>query len=158
MELKLPPELVGPRDLIALEREIERLADNRLQARVASREGGTARQLNQPGPLLNALLQLNGLTAEEQTLAKVGAALASIKSSAPHVRLSLASEPSVEVLAKIVAWFRTQIDPTILLEVGVQPTIGAGTVLRTPKHQYDWSIRRLLSDKPKVWTEVINRG
>ena len=47
-------------------------------------------------------------------------------------------------VAKIVAWLRTEIHPLILLEIGLQPTIAAGCVIRTTNKYFDYSIGRHL--------------
>ena len=69
--------------------------------------------------------------------------------------MSFATEPTDEVTQKLVAWFRKEINPTILLNIGVQPTISVGAVLRTQSKLYDFSLRKHLQNSQQDLVKVL---
>ena len=40
-----------------------------------------------------------------------------------------------------MAWLRREIHPVVLLTVGLQPSIGAGCIVRSTNKQFDFSLR-----------------
>ena len=78
------------------------------------------------------------------------------------IHISFAADPSAAFTDKIVAWFRENIHPFVLIQVGLQPTIAAGCVVRTANHSFDFSLRQhftkqrqLLIDKLHVPVEAL---
>lgn len=67
--------------------------------------------------------------------------LQEIDRSAPIIHMSFAADPSASFSAKIVSWLRTNVHPLALLEVGLQPTIAAGCIVRTTNKVFDLSLR-----------------
>ncbi len=61
--------------------------------------------------------------------------------SAPELHISFASDPSSAFLLKIIIWFRNNIDPLILVNIGLEPSIVAGCTLRSANRYYDFSLR-----------------
>jgi F0F1-type ATP synthase delta subunit len=55
----------------------------------------------------------------------------------------------------MIIWLRKEIDPRIIIHVGLQPTIAAGIVLRTPNKQFDFSLRRHLYKNRDKLLEVL---
>jgi len=77
--------------------------------------------------------------------------LAGIEKSAPMIHISFASDPSSAFVAKLVTWLRGNIDPRALLQIGLQPTIAAGCIVRTSSKIFDLSLREnLKSQRPKL--------
>ena len=81
---------------------------------------------------------------DEASCKKLLAALDKLKHDAPVLHISFPIDPSAEVIKKLITWFREEIDPRIIIQIGLQPTIAAGIVLRTPNHQFDFSLRQHL--------------
>jgi hypothetical protein len=77
--------------------------------------------------------------------------------SAPVVHISFATDPSSAFTAKIVTWLRASIAPDVLLEVGLQPTIAAGAILRTTNKVFDLSLRERFSDSDAVLLEALEK-
>jgi hypothetical protein len=61
---------------------------------------------------------------------------------APRIHISFSSDPSAAFTGKVVEWFRRNTSPIVLVQVGLQPTIAAGCVLRTPNKMFDFSLRQ----------------
>lgn len=139
--LVLPPQVIGPVDISRLQRELEGIEDFLKQA--AIREPGAGLKLPRTSRLLDELAaanKLNFLKPEERQLAKTF--LDGLQSSAPVLHFSFASDPSATFAGKIVSWLRDNIHPQALVRVGLEPTIAAGCILRTPNRQFDFSLRQ----------------
>jgi F0F1-type ATP synthase delta subunit len=81
--------------------------------------------------------------------------LQQLKSDAPSVHISFPVEPSREALDKLIDWLRAEIDQTIVISVGLQPSIAVGVVVRTPNHQFDFSLRKHLENSREKLKEAI---
>ena len=84
--------------------------------------------------------------------------LEEVSSKAPVIHISFAADPSATFTAKIVAWLRTNIHPYALLQLGLQPTIAAGCVVRTPNKQFDFSLRNRFHEKRAILLEGLTTG
>ncbi len=144
MELKLTVGVVGSAEVRRLVRELAQLDDYFVSA---AARGTASADSAQPriGQLLGDLARNNNLNLlEAAERKKLTATLSELLKNAPSMHLSFASEPSPKALEKIVAWFRDNINPNTLLSIGLQPSIAAGCVLRTPNQLFDMSIRAKL--------------
>ncbi|GAC1388169.1 MAG: hypothetical protein NVS1B7_7310 [Candidatus Saccharimonadales bacterium] len=157
---QLPLAVVGPIDIGRLIREAEVLDDFLLQATI--RQPGTTVKLPKTTRLMDELIQLNGLNVLQDTdRLKLKNFLKLTKAHAPVINISFSADPSPLFLQKIMVWLRTEINPSVLIRVGLQPNIGAGCVLRTPNHYFDMSLRQHFYDKRHVLIqklEAINRA
>jgi F0F1-type ATP synthase delta subunit len=81
-----------------------------------------------------------------------------LKEKATCLHVSFPNDPSIEILHKMVEWFRKEIDPHIIIQVGLQPTIAAGIVLRTQNHLYDFSLRQHLYKNRDKLIEVMTKN
>jgi len=66
----------------------------------------------------------------------------SLIETAPEYHISFASEPPVRKLQQLTQWFRENVHPQLLIQVGLQPPITAGCVVRTGNSVIDLSLRR----------------
>lgn len=85
--------------------------------------------------------------------------LTDIKHKAPVMHVSFSSEASHQFTMRIVSWLRKEVNPNALVVVGLDPTIGAGSKVRTNNHYFDFSLasrlkknHSLLADKIKEFT------
>lgn len=151
-DFKLSLNVVGRTDISRLLRELEKLDD----FFVAS---AAARQANVPriSHSLDDLARTNRLNlleaAQRKTLADL---LKKLASQAPELSISFAAEPSPTVLERIVTWFRSNIHPQTLIQVGLQPSIAAGCVVRTPNKIFDLSIRNHLRSQTPYLEKLIS--
>jgi F0F1-type ATP synthase delta subunit len=83
--------------------------------------------------------------------------LSGLSDHAPMLHISFSAEPSSAFLAKLMVWLRQNIDPMVLVNVGLQPAIAAGCIVRTRNRQFDLSLaesfkkqRTLLADALRV--------
>ncbi|HEX7368435.1 MAG TPA: hypothetical protein VF261_02155 [Candidatus Saccharimonadales bacterium] len=140
----LPNLVVGPGDVSRLHRELEALDE---YLRQASLRGGEDKadevRLPKLSRSLDELAGLNKLDLlDEGQRDQAKQFLQALLKHAPVVHVSFAADPSSAFMDKIITWFRQNVHPRLLVRVGLQPTIAAGCVLRTPNHYYDFSLRQ----------------
>lgn len=139
--LILPLGVAGRMDVGRLIREMEAL-DNFLE-QAAVRKPGTAMQMPKTSKLLDEMLEhnkLNGLV--EQDRKRLMNFLMIVRAKAPIIHMSFSADPSPLFTQKLIAWLRENVHPFVLLQVGLQPNIGAGCIVRTTNKYFDLSLRQ----------------
>ncbi|HET8689941.1 MAG TPA: hypothetical protein VFL81_00705 [Candidatus Saccharimonadales bacterium] len=150
--LILPGDIVGRADVTKVLRELESVNDFMLQAdlrHVAVRLPAISRQLN-------SLAEANqyDLSDKRQRLQLI-TFLNKIRSLAPQIHLSLASEPSETATAKIIDWLRRELSSYTMLEIGIQPSMVAGCRIRTTNKLFDFSLHRQLASAEPALRQKI---
>lgn len=152
--LELPTILFGPVEVHRLQREIEALEEFIIQARIRTPDKPVA--LPRTSRILEALAGNNNLDLDEaKDRTKLRQFLVAVAGKAPVIHMSFAVDPSAAFTAKIVAWLRTNIHPYALLQLGLQPTIAAGCILRTPNKEFDFSLRNRFSHKGQLLIDTL---
>lgn len=142
MELKLPTILASKQDITHVHRELRVFLDLVMQSIMRHDN-----PIHYPAisSTLRALAVENQIDLRDETSCKqLLVQLEDLKHNAPAVHISFPVDPPAEVTQKIVTWLRKEVDPRIVIQVGLQPTIAAGIVLRTPNKQFDFSLRQHL--------------
>ena len=147
---KLPVLVFGIVEVRRLKRELEALEDFMRQASI--REPGKQPALPRLSRMLDALATDNGRNllqgADRQELHDF---VQGIERSAPTIHISFASDPSSAFVAKLVTWLRSNLHPEMLLQIGLQPAIAAGCIVRTPNKVLDLSLRQnLIGQRPQL--------
>lgn len=152
--IKLPNTLVGRVDLRRMARELNGLDDFFAAAKV--RGGGTAMQLPRLSRIMDQLARDNNVNLLDPA-ARAGllAELKKIETEAPQLHISFAAEPSPKAFEKILVWLRENIHPHALVQIGLQPSIAAGCVLRTPNRIFDMSLRSELDKQAPYLARLI---
>jgi hypothetical protein len=138
--LQLPVGVVGPGDVRQLRRNLEALEDTLQQMRLRTK--APVAKLPRASRLLEefaATNRLNLLLPDDRQ--RAAAFLDNIVAHAPVLHMSFAAEASRAFTTEIVLWLRKNIAPNVLLTIGLEPTLAAGCMLRTPNKQYDFSLR-----------------
>lgn len=155
--LALPIGVVGRVDLGRLIREVQLLDEFLRQA--AIREPGTPVKLPRTSRLMDEVIQLNQINVliepERQRLAQF---LLQVRKRAPVLHISFSADPSPLFTQKLVTWLRREIHPFVLLQIGLQPNIGAGCVVRTTNQYFDFSLRQNFIDKRGLLAEKLIVG
>jgi F0F1-type ATP synthase delta subunit len=154
-ELKLPVLVYGVAEIRRLKRELEALDEFMRQA--AIREPGKSIALPRLSRLLEGMAADNDrnlLKADDRV--ELQQFLTGIEQHAPSVRISFASDPSAAFVTRLVSWLRGNIDPNVLLQVGLQPSIAAGCVVRTPSKVFDLSLRQNLTNQRAKLIEALD--
>lgn len=139
-KLKLPNRLSGTSDLAKTQRELEKVDDFLYQTNL--RMPGRPVTLPKSSKMLDDLAEANGVSLlEEDDRRKLLVALEKTAENSPIMHISFAAEPSNSFLEKIVGWSRENIDPHILVNVGLQPSVVVGCEVRTTNKVFDMSLR-----------------
>lgn len=153
--LKLPPSVVSQVDVGRLQREITGLNDFFVD--VKFRTAGTSMQLPQLSRPMDLLARENGINLlDTEHRQKLMVQLEGVYKSAPSFHISFAVEPSPKALEKILIWMRQNIHPQVLMQIGLQPAIAAGCVLRTTNKVFDMSLRNRLYGQTDILTQLIS--
>ncbi len=150
----LPTQVTSPVDVDRLIREVEAIDNALLQ--LGMRSGGSEVQLPRISHLMEQTVELNKLNllqpADRELLAQF---LGAIKKESPIVHISFSADPAPAFIEKLVIWLRREIHPVVLLTVGLQPTIGAGCILRTTNKYFDLSLRQDFLKKRQLLQESL---
>lgn len=151
----LPLSIISKTDLVRMQRELTKLDDFFVAS--ATRKAGAG----VPAPRITHALELlardnkvNLLEAKQRK--NFSEELNNLIKDSPLLHLSFAAEPAPKALETLLAWFRTNIHPQALISVGLQPSIAAGCVLRTPNQIFDMSIRSSLKGQEQYLAKLID--
>lgn len=74
--------------------------------------------------------------------------------TAPTAHILLSATPTRSMKRTLTTWFRTEIDPQILLSFAARSDLGGGAVIQVGSHLYDFSFRRTILDHKSRLTEL----
>ncbi len=153
-QIVLPVELVSSIDLSRMVRELTALDESINQT--ALRAPGEPTRLARTGVTLEELASANKvLLTDQKQRTQLLELLKGFQKHAPRIHMSLAAEPTAKFTQKIVIWMRKNIHPLALLEVGLQPNIAAGCIVRTNNKMFDMSLRHCFTEKRLLLVEKI---
>lgn len=146
----LPPQVAGQTDINHLLRELEMLEEILIAQQ--TEEG--------PPPKITSLLNQTALAngyrlLESKHRQHFADQLTKIRDHAPTIHISFAAEPSPKVTETILGWLRANVHRYALLQIGLQPTIAAGCVLRTPNKIFDMSLGARLQKQTPYLLELL---
>lgn len=138
--LTLPIQATSRADIGRLLREVEQI-DNFLK-QAAIREPGTSVKMPKTSRLLDEFVSSNDLNLlQDDDRKRVQKFLLMVKTKAPLLHMSFSVDPAPAFTQKLITWLRKEIHPLVLLQLGLQPNIGAGFVMRGTSKYYDFSLR-----------------
>lgn len=144
MGLNLPGILITRQDIVQTHRELSGFIDGSLQS--VMRHDNPIKYPTISAEL-GAVASVNQIDLRsEAQCRKLLANLEQLRAQAPVIHFSFADEPPLEVMQKIVAWLRKEINSQIVIKVSLSPSIAAGMIMQTPAHRYDFSLRRQLNN------------
>lgn len=154
-DLLLPVSVVGPTDIVRLIRELESLDEAMLQLSLR-KEGAPETKLPKTSKLMDQIAHVNKLNLlkkpDRQGLEQF---LKDTKKQSPVMHISFSADPSPAFLEKLMSWLRREIDPAVLLTIGLQPNVGAGCIVRTTNKQFDFSLRQDFAKKRDLLLQQI---
>lgn len=154
--LGLPFEVASRVDLGRLVRELEMIDEALLQLQIRNKESGAEIKMPITSRMMDLTVQhnkLNLLQAGDRV--RLGEFLHKVKETAPTIHISFSSDPSSQFIARLTAWLRQEVNPLVLITVGLQPNLGAGCVVRTTNQQFDLSLRHDLAQKGDILLERL---
>jgi F0F1-type ATP synthase delta subunit len=155
MDLKIPEILASRQDITHVHRELRIFADMVDQSIMRHDD-----PIKYP-PISDTLRSLaidNQVDLRDpRACDKLLLQLEELKQGCPTVHISFPADPTRDVLQKLVVWFRKEINPQVFIQIGLQPTIAAGIVLRTPNKVFDFSLRQHLYKNRDKLIEVLKQ-
>lgn len=140
--LKVPALITSPTDVARLRREISAMHEYLAQQKLRP-TGQPVALPPKVSLLLDELATSNKLNLLDiATRQNLIAFLSDIAKNAPVLHISFATDPPPAFLEKVVLWLRQNVHSSVLVQVGIQPTIAAGCVVRTTNKYFDLSLRR----------------
>lgn len=153
--LVLPVTIFGPVEVSRLLRELEHVDEYLSQEAIRSTDKRVP-DLPRMSRMLEQLATENNLDLHAPDARKrLDNFLQKVLEKAPSVHISFAADPSAAFTAKIVAWLRTSIHPYTLLQLGLQPTIAAGCIVRTNNKAFDLSLRHRFTEQRELLLKAI---
>ena len=151
----LPVMVASPVDVGRLLRELEAIDNALLQ--LGLRAGGEAVQMPRTSHLMEQTIQLNRLNLLQQAdRESLRLFLEAIRRESPLLHMSLSADPPPAFIEKLMVWLRREIHPVVLLTVGIQPTIGAGCIVRSTNKYFDFSLRQDFAKKRDMLREALS--
>lgn len=154
-QITLPERLVSSVDLSRTLRELQAIDESLRQAEL--RRPGEPTKLARSSTTLEDLARVNNisLTDKVQREQLIGV-LKAFNLHAPRIHVSVAVEPSAAFIQRITLWMRTNINPVLLIEIGLQPTLAAGCMIRTNNKIFDMSLRHRFAENHHLLFEKIS--
>ncbi|HVV66822.1 MAG TPA: hypothetical protein VHB72_01970 [Candidatus Saccharimonadales bacterium] len=151
---QLPVAVASPADVGRLIQELEALDTTLLELEL--RQPGQDVHLPRTSRLLGQIVELNKLNLlhknDRQRLLRF---LVTVKDRAPVLHMSFSSDPSPAFMEKLVSWLRKEIHTQVLVTVGLQPTIGAGCIVRSTNRYFDFSLRQDFVRKQNILFDAL---
>ena len=155
--LTLPVSIVSKVDIGRLLREVQAIDSFLKQS--AIREPGSPVKLPKTSRLFDEMIEVNKINVlHEDERNKLNSFLTDIRSHAPTLHMSFSADPSPAFTQRLVTWLRAEINPVALLQVGLQPNIGAGSVVRTTNKYFDFSLRTRFKESGTVLAGLMREG
>ena len=157
-QIILPSTVAGRADLGRIINELSGLDNFFYQTKLRSPGSNVAApKLSQS---LNVVAETNKISLLDGKQRKnLLETLRSIKEHAPSIHISFAVEAPVPFDQKIVLWIRQNIHPQALVEIGLQPNISIGCILRTTNKIFDMSLKnRFAASKKKLFEDIRGNG
>src|SRR4029077_9840297 len=109
------------------------------------RAPGSATSLPRISRGLLEMAELNGLNLLSQAdRDKSSKLLQALVKTSPILHISFASEPSPTFVTTLITKLRQLIHPYVLVQIGLQPSLAGGCMVRTENKMFDFSLRQHL--------------
>lgn len=163
-EAKTPKKLVGlpvlvvsPVDVGRLIRELDTIDDTILKAKLQKAGHDGEPKMPETSQLMDHVIQLNKLDlVDEDDRKLLNKLLVSVRQRAPVLHVSFSADPNIAFLEKLMVWLRREIHPLVLITVGLQPSIGAGCIVRSTNKYFDFSLRQDFEKKKPMLLEALS--
>lgn len=144
--LSLPISVIDKIDVGRLMREAQ--AIDTFLNEAAVRQPGAPMKLPRTSRLLDDTVVLNKLNMLQATdRGRLISFLKEVYTSAPTLHVSFSADPSPMFTQKLTQWLRQELHPLVLLQIGKQPNMGAGCVVRTTNKYFDFSLRNRFAER-----------
>lgn len=159
-ELHLPPSIVSPTDVTALELEVRSYAKwfshEHVKATVKAAAGTPAPVLS-PVTIEVIKTWCGQTPLTEALLDELLVTIVAFKTTAPVMTITLAGPAGGDTKQTLIAWCRDNLAGNMLISFRFNSTLLGGMVVRYGSHVFDWSFRRSLLETKTNFVEVLRR-
>ena len=155
-DYKLPLSVATRTQVVNVLRNLEEVLDKGIQNAIRADEGVDFQDLPEVSSALAEIVKENELEVSTENLKSVGTWLDGLKHDAPVVRFTFASDPTNDVVSRLVKWLRDNSKKIVLIRTSIQPTLAAGCIVHTPSHQYDFSLRNQLVEGIPIFQRQVS--
>ncbi len=151
----IPDEVGTIGDLGKIQRELESLDDFLQQSEI--RSPGSNVTMPKTSNIFEELVSMNGLNmlkAEDRK--SLRDFLENLRDKAPVVHMSFSATPSPQFVQKLTTWIRKNLHNFAFLQIGMNPSIGVGCVVRTTNKVFDFSLSQKLKEQESFLNEQIH--
>jgi F0F1-type ATP synthase delta subunit len=128
-------------DVGRLVNELETVDETLMQLELKG--GGKEAKLPKTSRLLDQTVEFNKLNLlHPEDRRRLLDFLTEVREKAPVLHMSFGADPSPAFVEKLMAWLRREIHPVLLLSLGLQPSIGAGCIVRGNSKYFDFSLQQ----------------
>lgn len=155
--ITLPTSIVGRMDVGRIIREMGALDQFLEQSKIQF--PNQSPKLPKTSKMLDEIIQLNKLDVLDDSQRKnlIGF-MTNVRTSAPTVHMSFSADPSALFTQRIVTYLRQSIHSQVLLQIGLQPNIGAGCMLRTSNKYFDFSLKQRFEGQHALLMSKLQEG
>lgn len=155
MSVKLPADVHTPDQLSATVLDVRAYNAAMHDSIVRGHISHTKPEPPSISELLSTLISGNNIDLQDsRALDELAKELERLLTKAPVAHITLAALPGRGLRREITQWFRTNIDPHMLLTFTARGDLGAGLVLQTGSRLYDFTFRRRILDNKKRIAEI----
>ncbi len=155
--MHLPVSVASRVDVGRLLREVQSIDAFLKQS--AIREPGSPVKMPKTSRLFDETLQINKINVlHDDERIKLSAFLTDVRTHAPTMHMSFSADPSPAFTQRLITWIRAELHPTVLLQVGLQPNIGAGCVVRTTNKYFDLSLRSRFKENGEMLSNMMKEA
>ncbi len=156
-EFKLPVSVITQSNVSSLLFDLEKIEEFFLQVKV--RSAGSSMTLPRTTPEMEDVLRINNLNLLQQDdRERLKFILMTLRTKSPVIHMSFSVSPNQKFLERLIAWLRQNISEIIILQIGLQPNIGAGFTLRTKNKFFDFSLRQHLYASKDILIKELREG
>ncbi|HEY6736941.1 MAG TPA: hypothetical protein VI322_04470 [Candidatus Saccharimonadia bacterium] len=157
MAFELPPAVYSAQLLESVIYDLEQYLEWHRQSSVKQKVG--AKPAAEPSHSAETAQVIKiYLQGQVATVAALEALLGELKAvSLPEVHITLAALPNHAQREALVAWFRANITPHILITFVADRNLGGGVVVRTPNHVFDFTWKQQLLAGRSHIAEIVKR-
>ena len=157
MAFELPAAIYSPALLESVIYDIQTYLDWIRQNEIRKKVGATRKE--EPTHSAETVLVIEAwLAGQPPTLEAVTQLLEYLKKLKPkEIHLTLAALPNRTQREALVAWFRNNVAPGLLVSFVADRNLGGGVVVRTPNHVYDLTWKAQLIEGRSKLAEILKR-
>ncbi|HSW79403.1 MAG TPA: F0F1 ATP synthase subunit delta [Candidatus Saccharimonadales bacterium] len=150
----LPASLAEPADIARAAREIDEVDDVLRESEIRNNVQATTLPRMSKGLL--EMAEQNGLNLLQKQDREISKRLLdALVKTAPVLHISFAAEPSPPFVFTIINELRKRIHPLVLVQIGLQPSLAGGCMVRTESMMFDFSLRQHMEKNKHKLAEIF---